>query len=244
MIDHALGHTPDAPASASESPTEVYLFLMGKETSVKSTRRPIVGTANNKRSPCGPKDRYGLIILPTIGLHRTHQASSTIWITQCVNETARCTSILKVLRRPLTTYLGLDCSHLGMSLQEPCQGVKPSRSDTHIAVQQYIYIRIHLTKSHIVTLGKPVIVIHHDGSHLGEVMRQHLERIILATIVRHYHIGTLRAFQDRRKESPKHPSTVPVEDDNTYLHNTVPLRAFPSASQSPNCTCTIWLSMP
>ena len=195
---------------------------MRKEAAVQSACFPIVVTADDQGCSRGPEDGDRFIVLPVVGLHHTHQAATAIGIAQRVDEATCCTGILILGGRPLAAYLGLQGSHLGMLLQAANQRVKPAWSDPHIAVKQYIHIGLHLPQRLVVALGKAVIALHLYNMYAREIMLQHLQRLVGAAIVGHYHLGSSRIFEHGWQEAAHHAGTVPVENDYACLHKRVP----------------------
>ena len=84
-------------ASATQTPTEVYLLHVGKKTRLQSAYFPIVFGFYHQTCPRAPIYGNGRIILLVVFFYLVENTSATVRVAELVNKSACRTSILEVL---------------------------------------------------------------------------------------------------------------------------------------------------
>ena len=96
--------------SGTQTPTEVNLFHVCKETSVKSTYCTKSRSTHKKRGSCCPEDIARGIILVAVLFYGIEDTAATEGIAIAVEEPSRCTCIFKMCLTLEVKHLGLACT--------------------------------------------------------------------------------------------------------------------------------------
>ena len=224
MIDIALWQT-DYPAPPDpQSPAEVDFLIVCEETAVQSASLPIILGTYHQSRPRGPHHVAGIVILPTIALHRLKDTSTTEGIAEPVDESPTRPRIFETVLVNDRKQLRLTGRHLGMSIQILDQGRQPVMRHLDIRVQQHKVFRLNLSQRLVVAIGKSPIPVHDDLLHLRKMLRKHCQGVVSRGIVSHIH-GCLVAgiLKHRRQILLHHAASIPIQDyDCHFFHARVP----------------------
>ena len=138
MEGRTLGYASHFSTHKVEAPTKVYLFVVGKETTIESASLPIVFTPDKQAGTCCPEHVEGFVILSTVFLYSFKNSASTIGITVSVDISSRGASILETGGGDIAEQLGLASGNVLMLLHILKHGCKPAFSDSNIAIQEKV----------------------------------------------------------------------------------------------------------
>ena len=219
MIDIALRQTEYLSATNAQAPTEVYLFVMCKETSVESASLPIVFRANHQGCTCSPKYLGGIIVLTVIVLNGVKNASPAEGIAEAVEVSPTRPCIFKAVLVENGEQLGLAGCHLGVNIHKLDERGEPMVSDLNIAIEQQIVFGINLLQSLVIPLGKAPVLLKSDDLTLGECCGKQRQGIVGRGIVCHKDGGFVaRILQDGGQILMEHLLSVPIQYDNSKFH--------------------------
>src|SRR5690606_10784945 len=107
MIHTALAHIIDLVAGMLRTPTQINLFLMCKIILIKSVQGTKHITFDKHTGTCGPKNLYGVIVLPLVLFYGLKDSSPAKGVSQHIDKPASGTGILKVIPLFQVQYFGL-----------------------------------------------------------------------------------------------------------------------------------------
>ena len=122
MIDVAFWQAVKLTATNAQTPAEVYLLIVGKETTIQSAHAPIVFGTNHQRSTCCPENLRCIVILPVVILHRVEDTTATEWIAITIQIPPTCPSIFEGILIIYREQLRLTRSHLRMNIHKLYHG--------------------------------------------------------------------------------------------------------------------------
>ena len=117
MVDITLWYTNDPPSFDTQSPTQVYLLIVSKETAVEPATVPIVLTANHQGSTRRPQHIGLIVILSIVLLNSLKDSATAEWIAVLIKESSTGSCILKTILVNDRKQLGLTGGHIRMTVQ-------------------------------------------------------------------------------------------------------------------------------
>ena len=178
MIYLTIGDAAHFLSCHSESPAEVNLLIMGKETTVESSLLPVVSRTDHQTGSRGPQHLGTHIILSVVIFHRVKDASPAERITKFVDEATAGPCILKGILVCHRQQFRLTGCHLRMIVHELNEWCQPVMSHFHITVQQHVIGSLHLLQCLVIPFGKTPVLLQLDDLHLGEMLFQERHRLI------------------------------------------------------------------
>src|SRR5574344_59665 len=142
-----------------QSPTEVYLLVVGKEPCVESAMLPVVGSTYEECGSRGPQYLYRRVVLSLVLLHRVEYSSAAEGIAVSVEHSSAGSGIFKTLVVMLGEQLRLACRHVGMPVHKSYHRCQPVAFHPDVRVEQHIVFRIHLSQCLVISLGKSIVLV-------------------------------------------------------------------------------------
>ena len=166
MVHLALWHTHHLIASTIQTPTEINLLHVRKESAIQSPYFIVCLLSYKQSGSCGPENLYWLIILTSILLHLAQDSSSTIWKTIFIDKSACSSGMLKLRFIIIGQYLRLTGCYLRMGIHIFRQNCMPILRHLHIRIQQHNILCIHLCDGLVIPFGKSIVLIQLNQRHL------------------------------------------------------------------------------
>ena len=218
MIDVAFGQTVELAATNAQTPAEVYLLVVGKESAVQSATVPIVLPSDHQRSTRCPQNLRSIIILPVVVLYRVEDASTTERIAIAVKVSPTRPGILELILIIYREQLRLTGSHLRMHVHKLYHRRQPVVRHLDVRVQQQVVFGINLLQGLVIAVGKAPVLVQHDELALRELPPEQFQRLVGGRIIGHiYRRLVARIVQHGRQILSEHLGPVPVQYDNCYL---------------------------
>ena len=202
MIDLAARHTHDTMPAGTQTPTEVNLFHVRKEASVKSTDCTIGSSAHKKRGACCPEDIARGIILVAVLFYGIEDTATTEGIAIAVNEPSRSTRIFKMCLTLEVKYLGLTGNDTLIGIKSCDKRFKPARRYLDIRIEQKDIIGSDRFECLVVPVGKTVVPVKDYKADRRELLLHKRHRTVGRGIVRNNDVGTGSILHNRREETP------------------------------------------
>ena len=166
-----------SPTCKLHTPAEVYLFHMGKKFATKASQRLEEFGSATKCCTRDPKQVAAVIVLPLVTLRSLQYSTTTEWIAQIVDISARRPRILKAVALGKRQYLRAYGCHIGLALHNLDQWGKPPLIGLDIGVKQHKkVVAVQLLQRSIVALGKSIIAVELHNLHTRKLALQHLDR--------------------------------------------------------------------
>ena len=172
-------------------------------------------------------DIYSRIILSVVLFHNIKKASTTIRITEFIDESSRRTGIFEgrfrdVLCRCVHISLKkfrLNSHHIGVVVEASYEWLKPSRRTLHIAVEQHEIVGIDCINGFIIAIGIAPILLKSECFDCRKTCPEQFERVVGGSIIDNPYFSLLhRVLNNVREEATHHLRTVPIEYDDSRFH--------------------------
>ena len=208
------------PATAMESPTEVYFLLMSKKTGIQSSYRHVHLSADEKGCTGSPEYLCYIIVLAGISFYRIEDTSTAERITPTIYIAAGSTGVLERVLLSKSADFGLDGGNIASLLEQCERSIQPSFGDFHIAIEQYHAVAFGLCDSTVVAFGKAVVLGEKDQFHLWIPATQKFHGVVRGAIIGYDKTSRSSRcmYCKRGEELLQHLTSVPVENDDCGCH--------------------------
>ena len=163
MIHFALGNAIDFSTHQAQSPTEIYLLIVGEEATIQAACLPIILGTDHHAGTCGPEHFLLVIILSIVTLHGIEDAAPTERVTILIEESTTSPGIFETILVVFRQELRLASCHLRMGIHELNERSEPMMRNLYITVQKHIILGFYLLQCPIVALGKTEVLLQDDG---------------------------------------------------------------------------------
>ena len=211
MIHITLRQTHNSPSHNPQTPTEIYLLVMCKESSVESSCLPVVFCTYHQCSTCGPENICSIVILTIILFYRLEDTSPTERIAESVEISPTRPCIFKTVLIKDAQQLRLTGRHIIMAVEILYHRSQPVMGYLDIRIQKKIILCIYLLQGFVISFGKSPVLFEDNKFYLREMRTEQFQRVIRRGIIRHiYRCFITGILNDRRKILSEHLLAVPV----------------------------------
>ena len=178
MINLTLRNAVYLSTHQAQSPAEINLLVMSKESAIQSTGIPVIFRTDHHTSSRSPEYLLLIIILSVISLYGIKDSTPTERITQLIKIATACSSILKHILVVFGQQLRLASSYLRMSIHKLDERSKPMMRYLHITVQENIIISLYFFQGTVIPLGKAEVLLQYDGFDMRKLGLQKMHGLV------------------------------------------------------------------
>lgn len=178
VIDNRLRDNGNAVTHVFQPPADVNLLHMGEEIVVEASRFGVEFAADEKARARGPENIAYVVVLAVVSLNGAENAAAAERIAVFVDESARCSGILKISPLVVGEKFGGAGRHIGVGIHIFGKRIEPALGNLDVGVQKHKVFSLNLFERFVVAARKAVVLVELQHFDSGELLAYQFNAVV------------------------------------------------------------------